>query len=285
MKYGMIAGNGRFPVLALETARKMGDEVVAIGIKEEASPEIEGLAARCYWVSLGELSRLIEICHQEGVSEIMMCGQVKHAKIFSSIRPDWKLFKVLAALPRKNTDSLIGAVQKVLADDGIALVDSTKLLKPLLAAEGVLTRRKPTDEEKSDIEYGRRIATALASVDVGQSAAICERACVAVEAMEGTDAMLRRAAGLANGRRLTLVKSSARRRHLLFDVPVIGASTIPVMVETGTTALAVDAGRTLLLDREEMLDAADRGKIAIIGMKPLEPATAAPTGRGGGSAR
>jgi len=285
MKYGMIAGNGRFPILALETARKLGDEVVAIGIREEASPEIEGLAARCHWVSLGELSRLIEICHQEGVSEIMMCGQVKHAKIFSSIKPDWKLFKVLAALPRKNTDSLIGAVQKVLADDGIALVDSTKLLKPLLATEGVLTRRKPTDDEKSDIEYGRRIATALASVDVGQSAAICERACVAVEAMEGTDAMLRRAAGLANGRRLTLVKSSARRRHLLFDVPVIGASTIPVMVETGTTVLAVDAGRTLLLDREEMLEAANRGKIAIIGMKPLEPAASAPTGHGGGSAR
>src|SRR5581483_9742912 len=196
MKYGMIAGNGRFPVLALETARKSGDEVVAIAIREEASPEIEKLASRCYWVSLGELSRLIEICHQEGIGEIMMCGQVKHAKIFSSIKPDWKLFKVLAALPRKNTDSLIGAVVKVLADDGIALVDSTKLLKPLLAAEGPITRRKPSDEEKVDIEYGRRIAHALAAVDVGQSVAVCDRACVAVEAMEGTDAMLRRAAGL-----------------------------------------------------------------------------------------
>jgi DUF1009 family protein len=270
MKYGMIAGNGRFPVLALETARKVGDEVVAIGIQEEASPEIEAFAARCYWVSLGELSRLVEICHQEKISEIMMCGQVKHAKIFSSIKPDWKLLKVLAALPRKNTDSLIGAVVKVLAADGIALVDSTKLLKPLLATEGVLTRRKPTDDEKSDIEYGRRIAQALASVDVGQSAAMCERACVAVEAMEGTDAMLRRAASLANGRRLTLVKSSARRRHLLFDVPVIGAATIPVMLETGTTAIAIDAGRTLLLDREELLEAANQGKIAIVGMKPLE---------------
>ena len=270
MKYGMIAGNGRFPLLALQTARKIGDEVVVIGIKEEASPEIESLASRCYWVSLGELSRLIEICHQEGVTEIMMCGQVKHAKIFSSIKPDWKLFKVLAALPRKNTDSLIGAVAKVLADDGIQLVDSTQLLKPLLAPEGLITRRKLSGDEKSDIEYGCRIAHVLASVDVGQSVAICERACVAVEAMEGTDDMLRRGAKLANGRRLTLVKASTRRRHLLFDVPVIGSATIPVMLETGTTALAIDAGRTLLLDREEMVEAANQGKIAIVGCKPME---------------
>ncbi len=199
-----------------------------------------------------------------------MCGQVKHARIFSSIKPDWKLFKVLAALPRKNTDSLIGAVAKVLAEEGIELVDSTTLLKPLLAPEGAITRRKPSDEEKSDIEYGRRIAHALAAVDVGQSVAICERACVAVEAMEGTDAMLRRAASLINGRPLTLVKASARRRHLLFDVPVIGSATIPVMVETGTTALAVDAGRTLLLDREEMVEAANRAKIAFVGVPPTE---------------
>jgi DUF1009 family protein len=269
----MIAGNGRFPILALQTARKIGDEVVAIGIKEEASPEIESLASRCYWVSLGELSRLIEICHSENVSQIMMCGQVKHASIFSSIKPDWKLFKVLAALPRRNTDSLIGAVAKVLGDEGINLVDSTTLLKPLLAPEGVMTARKPSSEEKSDVEYGRRIAQVLAGVDVGQSVAICERACVAVEAMEGTDAMLRRAASLSNGRRLTLVKASTRRRHLLFDVPVVGAATIPVMLETGTTALAVDAGRTLLLDREELLEAANRGKIAIVGLKPAEAAT------------
>jgi DUF1009 family protein len=281
VKYGLIAGNGRFPVLALQTARKAGDDVVVIAIKEEASPEIESLASRCYWVSLGELSRLIDICHQEGVTEIMMCGQVKHAKIFSSIKPDWRLFKVLAALPRKNTDSLIGAVAKVLADDGIALVDSTHLLKPLLAPEGPITRRKPSDGEKSDIEYGRRIAHVLASVDVGQSVAICERACVAVEAMEGTDDMLRRAARLSNGRRLTLVKASTRRRHLLFDVPVIGAATIPVMLETGTTALAIDAGRTLLLDREEMIEAADQGKISILGCKPME----ASTEREDGSAR
>jgi DUF1009 family protein len=200
----------------------------------------------------------------------MMAGQVKHAKIFSSIRPDWRLFKVLAALPRKNTDSLIGAVQKVLADEGIELVDSTLLLKPLLAPSGAITKRKPNGDEQRDIDYGRKIAHALASLDLGQSVAIADKACVALEAMEGTDAMLRRAASLVEGARLTLVKASSRRRHLLFDVPVIGPGTIDVMVETGTTALAVDAGRTLLLDREELLAKANAAKIAVLGMEPVE---------------
>ncbi len=264
MKYGMIAGNGRFPVLALEAARKAGLEVVAIGIKEEASKEIEPLAARCYWISLGALSRLIEICKRETITQIMMCGQVKHAKIFSSIVPDWRLVKLLAALDTKNTDALIGAVQKVLADEGITLADSTLLLKELLAEEGVLTRRKPSSDETRDLDYGRRIAAALSAHDIGQSVAIAERACVAVEAMEGTDAMLRRAASLVEGKPLRLVKASGRRRHLLFDVPVIGPKTIEAMIETGTTALAVDAGRTLLLDREELLERANQAAIAIM---------------------
>lgn len=261
----MIAGNGRFPLLALETARRLGDEVVAIGIKEEASPEIEKLAARCHWISLGQLSKLIEILKTEGITQVIMAGQVKHASIFSAIQPDLRLFKLLAALREKNTDSLIGAVAKVLADEGIQLADSTLLLKPLLAGSGVLTKRKPTSDEGRDIEYGRRIANALATHDVGQSVAIADRACVAVEAMEGTDAMLRRAASLVNGKPLRLVKVSRRRGHLLFDVPVAGPSTIDVMRETGATALAVDAGRTLLLDRDEMLARANDGGITVIG--------------------
>ena len=269
MKYGIIAGNGRFPVLALETARKQGDEAIAIAIKEEASPEVERAAARCHWISLGELSRLIDICHQEGITQIMMAGQVKHAKIFSSIRPDWKLIKVLAALPLQNTESLIGAVQKVLLEEGISLVDSTLLLKPLLAEIGPITKRKLDSAEERDVEYGRKIAHALASLDLGQSVAIADRACVALEAMEGTDAMLRRAASLVEGRKLSLVKASARRRHLLFDVPAIGPKTIDVMIETNTTALAVDAGRTLLLDRDELIAKANAAKIAIAGMETL----------------
>jgi hypothetical protein len=263
MRYGMIAGNGRFPVLALQAARKAGLEVVVIGIKEEASPEIEPLAARCYWISLGALSRLIEICKQEQITQVMMCGQVKHAKIFSQIVPDWRLVKLLASLDGKNTDALIGGVQKVLADEGITLADSTLLLKDLLAQEGVLTRRKPSADETRDLDYGRRIAAALSAHDIGQSVVIADRACVAVEAMEGTDAMLRRAASLVEGKPLRLVKASGRRRHLLFDVPVVGPQTIAVMRETGATALAVDAGRTLLLDREDLLARANTAGITI----------------------
>src|SRR5882724_3780017 len=225
MPIGIIAGNGRFPVLALEAARRAKRDVVAIGIKEEASLEIEALAAKCHWISLGALSKLIEICKSEGVTQIMMCGQVKHASIFSSIVPDWRLVKLLASVETKNTDALIGAVAKVLADEGITLADSTLLLKDLLAPEGVLTNRGPSADEQRDIDYGRKIAAALSEHDIGQSVAIAERACVAVEAMEGTDAMLRRAASLVasekgDGKPLRLVKGSRRRQHLLFDVPV-----------------------------------------------------------------
>jgi DUF1009 family protein len=259
----MIAGNGRFPVLALEAARKAGLEVVVIGIKEEASREIETLAVRCHWISLGALSKLIDICHKERITQVMMCGQVKHAKIFSAIVPDLKLVKLLASIETKNTEGLIGGVIKVLNDEGIELLDSTLLLKDLLAPAGVLTRRKPSNDEERDIEYGRRIAAALSDHDIGQSVAIAERACVAVEAMEGTDAMLRRAASLVEGKPLRLVKASRRRQHMLYDVPVVGPETIAVMRETGTTALALDAGRTLLLDQAEILRQADAAQITI----------------------
>ncbi|HXA53028.1 MAG TPA: UDP-2,3-diacylglucosamine diphosphatase LpxI [Candidatus Acidoferrum sp.] len=265
MRYGLIAGNGRFPILALESARQLGYQITVIAIQEEASKEVEALADRCYWISLGQLSKLIDICKKEGIAEVMMCGQVKHAKIFSSIVPDWRLVKLLASLPSKNTDGLIGGVRKILEDEGIQLRDSTLLLKPLLATAGAMTRRKPTKGEMVDVEYGRRVANALSGFDVGQSVAICERTCVAVEAMEGTDAMLRRAAGLVNGRGLALVKAARRREHLLFDVPVVGLATIPVMQETGATVLAVEAGRTLMLDKEEMLKTADAAGIAVIG--------------------
>lgn len=269
-RYGLLAGNGRFPILALEAARQLGLDLITIGIKEEAPPEIEQLAAKTYWISLGQLSRLIDILKSEGISEIMMCGQVKHVKIFSTIRPDWRLAKLLLSLREKNTDALIGGVVKILEDEGIRLVESTLLLRDLLAGEGVLTRRKPDDDELRDIGYGRRIANALAGFDIGQSVAIADRACVAVEAMEGTDAMLRRAASLVNGRALRLVKVSKRRKHLLFDVPVAGPETIRVMREVGATAMAVDAGRTLFLDRDDLLAEADAARVSIIGYRPDE---------------
>ena len=270
MKYAVLCCNGRFPILALEQARVLGHEAIAIGIEEEASPEIEKLASRTYWISLGALSRLIEILKSEQCREVMFCGQVRHTKIFSAIRPDWRLAKLLFSLREKNTDALIGGVGKVLADEGIQLADSTRLLKPLLAGEGVLTRRKPTDDEKRDLDYGRRVANHLAQMDIGQSVAIAERACVAVEAMEGTDAMLRRAADLADGKPLRLVKVSRRRGHLLFDVPVAGLATIATMQATGTTALAVDAGRTLLLDKQELLRQADAAGLTMVGYAPAD---------------
>jgi UDP-2,3-diacylglucosamine hydrolase len=266
MRYGLIAGNGRFPLLALESARRLGHDVTVVAIQEEASREVELLAPRCHWISLGSLGELIDILKSDGITEVVMCGQVKHAKIFSSIRPDWRLAKLLMSLPSKNTDGLIGGVIRILADEGIHLTDSTALLKPLLATEGAMTRRKPEKGEMVDVNYGQRVANALSGLDVGQSVAICDRACVAVEAMEGTDAMLRRAAGLVNGRRLALVKAARRREHLLFDVPVVGLDTVPVMRETGTTVLAVEAGRTLMLDREIMLEAANQAGIAIVGI-------------------
>jgi DUF1009 family protein len=216
------------------------------------------------------LGKLIDIFRREKIAEVMMTGQVKHVSLFSGITPDWRLVKLLASLKEKNTAALIGGVQRVLREEGIELVDSTRLLKPLLAPEGLLTRRKPTKEEEADIRYGRRVAAVLASVDIGQSVAISEKACVAAEAMEGTDAMLRRAAGLTNGKPLRLVKASRGRAHLLFDVPVAGLATIETMIETNTTALAVDAGRTLLLDKKQLIELADKADLTIVGYTPLE---------------
>jgi len=243
----------------------MDVEIVAICIQGEAAKEIEELAARSHWIAVSQLGRLIEILHEEKVKQVIFAGQVKHVSLFSGLTPDWRLAKLLWSLKERNTDALIGGVIGELEREGIQVLDSTTLLKPLLASEGAMTRRKPSPDEERDIRYGRRIAAALSSFDLGQSVAICERACVALEAMEGTDDMLRRAARLVDGRRLTLVKGSRRRGHLLFDVPVAGQETIAVMRETGTSVLAVDAGRTLLLDREQMLAAADAAGLCVAG--------------------
>jgi hypothetical protein len=270
VRYGMIAGNGRFPLLALEVARSQGHEVVVIAIKNEASADLEPLAAKWYWIDIGQLGKLIEILQREGIREAMMTGQVKHVSLFSGLTPDWRLLKVLTSLKERNTAALIGGIQKALHEEGIELVDSTRLLKPLLAKKGVLTRRKPDKEELADLRYGRKLASALATADIGQSVAISDKACVAAEAMEGTDAMLRRAASLVNGRPLRLVKASRGRAHLLFDVPVAGLGTIDTMIQTKTTVMAVDAGRTLLLDKEEMLRRADEHALSIVAYEPWE---------------
>ena len=267
MKYGLIAGGGRFPLLVLSAARQQGHEMVAVAVKEEALPEVEDLAARCHWISLGELSKLIKILKQENISEAIMAGRVQHARIYSSIRPDWKLLKLLKSLGRKNTDSLIGAVAAVLADEGIRLLDSTRFLEPYMAVEGPHTKRGPTEDEQADIDYGREIAQALAAYDIGQSVVICEKACVAVEAMEGTDAVILRAGEVSNGRRLTVVKAAKPKQDMRFDVPVVGPTTISKMKRVKATALAVEAGQTLLIDREELLAAAAEAGITIVGCR------------------
>ncbi len=270
--WGLIAGNGRFPFLVLEGARSQGIEMAVIALKEEASPELEKVTKRLHWVSLGELSKAIEWMQQEGVHRAVMAGQVKHNKIFSAIRPDWKLAKLLFSLPRKNTDSLIGALAKVFEEEGIQLVDSTMFLKPLLPEAGVLTRRAPTEHESADMNYGLGVARHLAAMDIGQTAVIADRACVAVEAMEGTDETIARAARLAEGKPLVLVKVSKPRQDMRFDVPVVGLPTVEAMKLAGATALAIDALRTLLFDRAKLIELADAAGIAIQAFLPTQDA-------------
>src|SRR5271154_5211513 len=266
--WGLIAGNGDFPFLVLEGARSRGIEMAVIAIREEASTGLERVAKRFHWVSLGELSRAIELLHKEGVKHAVMAGQVKHNKIFSSIRPDWKLAKLLLTLPSKNTDSLIGAVARVLEDEGIELVDSTKFLGPLLPGAGVLTRRSPDASEAADIAYGHSVARQIAALDLGQMVVVRDLACVAIEAMEGTDETIERAARITGGQRLVVVKVSKPRQDMRFDVPVIGLKTIEVMRAAKVSALAIDARKTLLFDREVLIHAADEAGIAIQAFAP-----------------
>jgi UDP-2,3-diacylglucosamine hydrolase len=280
-RLGLIAGNGKFPFLVLDAARAQGYEVVVAAIKEEAFPEIESKGATSvHWLSLGELSKLIDTFKAEGVTRAVMAGQVKHKQIFSSIKPDWRLAKLLLSLGTRNTDSLLGAVAKVLADEGIMLENSTALLEPLLAKMGVLTKRAPNAQERKNIEYGRAVARRLTEYDIGQTVVIAEAACVTVEAMEGTDATIERAGQLMRSlesesesrsdsesstlsRALTVVKVAKPKQDMRFDVPVIGVKTVETMARAGASCLAVDAGRCLLLDGEAMIRAADDAGIAV----------------------
>lgn len=278
--WGLIAGNGQFPFLVLDAARSQGIDMAVIAIKEEASPELEREAQRLHWVSLGELSKTIELLKQEGVTQAVMAGQVKHNRIFSAIRPDWKLAKLLLSLPRKNTDSLIGAVARVLEEEGIRLVDSTLFLQPLLPEAGVLTRRAPSEHEAGDLAYGLALARHIAAKDIGQTVVISDGACVAVEAMEGTDEAIARAARIAAGKPLVVVKVSKPRQDMRFDVPVIGPSTIEQMKAAGATALGIDARRTLLFDRTKLLELAEAAGIAIEAFPPLASAETAELSKG-----
>jgi DUF1009 family protein len=283
-RLGLIAGNGRFPFLLLDAARAHGLTVIVAAIKEETDAEMNERAAkdakvRVHWLSLGELSRLIETFHAEGVGRAVMAGQVKHKQIFSSIRPDWRLAKLLLSLRTRNTDMLLGAIARVLGDEGIELISSTQYLEPLLAKQGVLTRRAPSEAESADIAYGRTVARGIAGFDLGQTVVIAAQACVAVEAMEGTDACIARAGEIFQqmdavgeaptssrtlSRSLTVVKVAKPHQDMRFDVPVIGLATIKQMVAAGATCLALEPGRTLIFDLDAVLHAANNADISIV---------------------
>jgi UDP-2,3-diacylglucosamine hydrolase len=269
MRLGLIAGNGRFPFLVLEAARSMGHDITVIAAKEEAFTDLNDAAVKAkaaiHWISLGQLGKCISLLKDAGITHAVMAGQVKHTKIFAGgIIPDLTFMSLLAKLPMKNTDGLIGAVASVLKDHGIELMDSTSLLTPMLATPGVMTKRAPTEEEQKDFEFGYRIADAVAGLDIGQTVAVKHQAVVAVEAMEGTDAVIARAGGLA-GAGVRIVKVAKPQQDMRFDVPVIGVATIQAMRVAGASALSVDAGKTLMFERDTVLANANEAGITIIG--------------------
>ncbi len=269
MKLGLIAGNGRFPFLVLDAARGAGHDVTVIAVKEEAFPELADAAARepraaFHWVSLGQLGTCLSLLQKAGVTQAVMAGQVKHTKIFGGIVPDLTFLSVLTKLTSRNTDGLIGAVAQVMRERGIELIDSTALLAPLLARPGVMTRRAPTAEEQQDFAFGYGIADAIAGMDVGQTIAVKDRAVVAVEAMEGTDAVIGRAGQLA-GAGIRVIKVAKPNQDMRFDVPVVGVATVQAMRDAGATALSVDAGRALMIDGGAIVNTADEAGITIVG--------------------
>ena len=263
MKFGLIAGNGVFPFLVVEGARKQGASLVVAAIKEETDKSIEQIAEKVVWVGIGQLGKMISFFKNEGVERVIMAGQVKHIQIFSGAFPDWRMAKMLYNLPRRNTDSLIGGIADELAKDNIELIDSTYFIKDNLAQTGVLSRRKPDETERGNIQYGLNIANEIARLDLGQTIVVRAKACVAIEAMEGTDATIRRAGELAKGR-LTVVKVAKTNQDMRFDVPVVGVPTIEQMIKSGATCLSLTAGKTLIFDKEEMLNLANRSKIAVV---------------------
>jgi hypothetical protein len=263
MKIGLIAGNGRFPFLVIEGAHRVGAEVAVAAIREETDPAIETIADRLTWVGIGQLGKMLRFFRNEGVEKAIMAGQVQHVQIFSNAIPDVRMLKMLLRLPRRNTDALIGAVAGELASEGIELIDSTHFLKDQLPAAGTLTKRNPDDRERSDVEYGLEVAKEIARLDLGQTIVVRDRACVAIEAMEGTDAVIRRAGELVRGR-LTVVKLAKPNQDMRFDVPVVGIPTIESMAAAGATCLCLTAGQTLMFDREQMIALANKNKIAII---------------------
>ncbi|MBL8144509.1 MAG: UDP-2,3-diacylglucosamine diphosphatase LpxI [Acidobacteria bacterium] len=267
-RVGVIAGNGRFPFLVLDAARALGHDVTVVAVKEEADADLDAWAeargASVHRVSLGHLGKAIAVLRAAGVTQAVMAGQVKHVKIFGGVIPDLTLLSVLTRLKARNTDALIAAVADVLRDKGIDLLDSTLFLQPLLARAGTLTRRQASEGEAAELAFGYRMADAIAGLDIGQTVVVKECAVVAVEAMEGTDATIARAGALA-GPGCVVVKVAKPNQDMRFDVPVVGVPTIDAMQRAGATVLSIDAGKTLVLDGDAFLRAADAAGIAVVG--------------------
>jgi hypothetical protein len=268
MRYGLIAGNGRFPFLVLEGARRQGVDIVVAAIKEETAPDIEAHARRVQWMSVGQLGKLIRFFAREGVTHALLAGQVKHAQIFGPALPDLRMVRMLAGLRHKNTNSLIGGVVAELEKAGIIVVDSTFFNQDLLVPEGIVTKRGPSKAERASIDYGLSVAGEIARLDLGQTIVVKDRAVVAVEAMEGTDATVRRAAELVKGKPLIVVKVARPHQDMRFDVPVVGKPTMETMIEANVTALSLTAHKTLLLDKDDLLALADEHRISIVGSRP-----------------
>ncbi len=266
MKFGLIAGNGKFPFLVVEGARKAGASLAVVAIREETDKRIEEVAEKVLWVGIGQLGKMISFFKKEGVEKAIMAGQVKHVQIFSGAFPDWRMAKMLYNLPRRNTDSLIGGIADELGKDGIELIDSTYFIQDQLAQEGVLSKRKPNDIETGNIEYGLRIANEIARLDLGQTIVVRAKACVAIEAMEGTDATIKRAGELAKGK-LTVVKVAKPNQDMRFDVPVVGVPTIQTMIEAGATCLCLTPDKTLMFEKQEMLKLANEHKICVVAVR------------------
>ncbi len=275
MKFGLIAGNGRFPFLVLEGAKKQGASLAVVAIKEETDKRIEAVAEKVLWVGIGQLGRMIFFFKKEGVGKAIMAGQVKHVQIFSGALPDFRMVKMLWNLPQRNTDALIGGVADEMSKEGIELIDSTYFIQDSLAKEGVLTKRKPDETERGNIEYGLRVGSEIARLDLGQTIVVRGKACVAIEAMEGTDAVISRAGELAKGK-LTVIKVAKPNQDMRFDVPVVGVPTIETMIAAGASCLCLTAGKTLIFDKEEMLELANRHKITIVAVESETNSTRQP---------
>jgi DUF1009 family protein len=263
MKFGLIAGNGEFPFLVVEGAKRQGVSLAVVAIKEETDKRIEEVAEKVVWVGIGQLGRMISFFKKEAVEKAIMAGQVKHVQIFSGALPDLRMVKMLWNLPQRNTDSLIGGIAGEMSKEGIELIDSTYFIQDQLAQEGILTTRKPDETERGNIEYGLRVANEIARLDLGQTIVVRAKACVAIEAMEGTDAVIKRAGELTKGK-LTVIKVAKPNQDMRFDVPVVGVPTIQTMISAGATCLCLTARKTLIFDKEKMLKLANQNKISIV---------------------